>query len=109
MEQVRRAYGAVAEKYIELFGSRAQVHADDLALITRRLTLRGTVLDVGCGPGHLTAHLRSLEVDAIGIDLVRSSSTTPGPRTQAVATQSARCTSYPSPPGPWPAFWRGTR
>jgi ubiquinone/menaquinone biosynthesis C-methylase UbiE len=28
------------------------------------------VLDVGCGPGHLTAHLRSLGVDATGIDLV---------------------------------------
>jgi SAM-dependent methyltransferase len=25
---------------------------------------------VGCGPGHLTAHLRSLEVEAIGLDLV---------------------------------------
>ncbi|HMG41017.1 MAG TPA: class I SAM-dependent methyltransferase, partial [Acidimicrobiales bacterium] len=30
----------------------------------------GAVLDVGCGPGHLTAHLRSLEVDATGLDLV---------------------------------------
>jgi SAM-dependent methyltransferase len=28
------------------------------------------VLDVGCGPGHLTEHLRCLDVDAIGIDLV---------------------------------------
>ena len=28
------------------------------------------MLDVGCGPGHLTAHLRSLDVDAAGIDLV---------------------------------------
>jgi SAM-dependent methyltransferase len=61
----------MAEQYIELFGSRAQVHADDLALIARHLSIRpGTVLDVGCGPGHLTDHLRSLDVDAIGIDLV---------------------------------------
>jgi SAM-dependent methyltransferase len=28
------------------------------------------VLDVGCGPGHLTAHLRSLGVDSVGIDVV---------------------------------------
>jgi len=28
------------------------------------------VLDVGCGPGHLTSHLRSLDVEATGIDLV---------------------------------------
>jgi SAM-dependent methyltransferase len=71
LEQVRRAYGTRADQYIALFGSTAQVHADDLALIVRHLSIRpGTVLDVGCGPGHLTAHLRSLEVDATGIDLV---------------------------------------
>ena len=71
MEAVRRAYGVVAEQYIELFGSSSQVHADDLALIDRHLSIRpGLVLDVGCGPGHLTARLRSLGVDASGIDLV---------------------------------------
>lgn len=29
----------------------------------------GPVVDVGCGPGHVTAHLRDLGVDAFGIDL----------------------------------------
>lgn len=29
----------------------------------------GTVADVGCGPGHVTAHLSRLGVDAFGIDL----------------------------------------
>lgn len=29
----------------------------------------GPVADVGCGPGHITAHLRALGVDAFGIDL----------------------------------------
>jgi SAM-dependent methyltransferase len=29
----------------------------------------GPVVDVGCGPGHVTAHLRGLGVDAFGIDL----------------------------------------
>jgi SAM-dependent methyltransferase len=29
----------------------------------------GPVADVGCGPGHITAHLRELGVDAFGIDL----------------------------------------
>ncbi|MGC5032804.1 class I SAM-dependent DNA methyltransferase [Micromonospora sp. DT229] len=29
----------------------------------------GPVADVGCGPGHVTAHLRNLGVDAFGIDL----------------------------------------
>ncbi|TWG11535.1 methyltransferase family protein [Actinoplanes teichomyceticus] len=70
-ERVRDGYSAVAGLYIELFGSTAQVHADDLALIGRHLSIRpGRVLDLGCGPGHLTGHLRSLGVDATGIDMV---------------------------------------
>jgi ubiquinone/menaquinone biosynthesis C-methylase UbiE len=31
--------------------------------------VRGPVADVGCGPGHVTAHLHELGVDAFGIDL----------------------------------------
>jgi SAM-dependent methyltransferase len=70
MDEVRRAYGVMAEPYIELVRTN-ETHVDDLALIDRRLSIRsGTVLDAGCGPGHLTAHLRSLEVDAIGLDVV---------------------------------------
>jgi SAM-dependent methyltransferase len=30
---------------------------------------RGPVADLGCGPGHLTAHLRSLGLDAFGVDV----------------------------------------
>ena len=72
MEQLRRAYAAAAEQYIALFGSVDHVHEDDRALITRHLAkCPGTVLDVGCGPGHLTAYLRSLDVDAIGVDVVQ--------------------------------------
>ncbi|WP_345626834.1 class I SAM-dependent methyltransferase [Rugosimonospora acidiphila] len=71
MDQVRTAYTTAAELYIELFGTSKQVHADDLAFIGRHLASRpGTVLDLGCGPGHLTDYLRSLGVNATGIDLV---------------------------------------
>ncbi|GAA2693168.1 class I SAM-dependent methyltransferase [Actinoplanes palleronii] len=70
-EQVRDAYGSLAGLYINLFGTTEQHHADDLALVERHLTIRpGRVLDVGCGPGHYTAHLRSRGVDAVGIDPV---------------------------------------
>lgn len=70
MDAVGRAYDDMAEPYIELVRT-TEVHSDDLALIERHLSTRpGTVLDAGCGPGHLTAHLRSLEVDAIGLDVV---------------------------------------
>jgi SAM-dependent methyltransferase len=67
MEHVRRAYGSIAALYIDLFGAEDKVHADDLALIRRHLTGRpGPVLDLGCGPGHLTACLRSHGAEAIG-------------------------------------------
>ena len=70
-EKVRQAYTSIAELYIELFGTSQQVHADDLAFIGRHLASRpGTVLDLGCGPGHITGYLRSLGVDATGIDMV---------------------------------------
>ena len=71
MEQVRQAYASVAGLYIGLFGTTQQVHADDLAFIGRHLVGQpGTVLDLGCGPGHITGYLRSLGVDATGIDMV---------------------------------------
>lgn len=71
LDQVRHAYASVAELYIGLFGTSEQVHADDLAFIGRHLAGRpGTVLDLGCGPGHITDYLRSLGVDATGIDMV---------------------------------------
>jgi ubiquinone/menaquinone biosynthesis C-methylase UbiE len=70
LHQVEQAYGAAAEQYIDLIRC-TPMHAGDLALIARHLSIRpGAVLDVGCGPGHLTAHLRSLEVDAVGLDPV---------------------------------------
>ncbi|MEL6983530.1 MAG: class I SAM-dependent methyltransferase, partial [Actinomycetota bacterium] len=71
MEPVRDAYSALAEKYIELFATTEAGHPEDLALIARHLAIpSGVVLDVGCGPGHLTDHLRSLGADAVGFDLV---------------------------------------
>lgn len=70
-DKVRQAYASVADLYIGLFGTREQVDPDDLAFIGRHLATRtGPVLDLGCGPGHLTGYLRSLGVDATGIDLV---------------------------------------
>lgn len=71
LDQVRQAYTSVADLYIELLGTIEQVHADDLDFIKRHLAGRpGPVLDLGCGPGHLTEYLRLLGVDAAGIDVV---------------------------------------
>lgn len=86
MERVRTAYGRIADQYIELFASCGAVHPADLDLIGRHLGARGgAVIDVGCGPGHLTDHLCSLGADATGVDLVpefldHARSTYPGGR-----------------------------
>jgi len=70
VDSVRHAYGKNAPLYIEVCGDISTVHAGDLDLIERHLGVgTGAVLDVGCGPGHLTAHLQSLGVGAIGIDV----------------------------------------
>ncbi|MEV4623089.1 class I SAM-dependent methyltransferase [Asanoa sp. NPDC049573] len=71
LEPVRQAYASVAELYIDLFGTSQQVHPDDLAFIGRHLAGQtGPVLDLGCGPGHITEYLRALGADATGIDMV---------------------------------------
>jgi SAM-dependent methyltransferase len=85
-QSVQRAYSLLAEQYINLLGSVEHVHPDDLGLIGRYLAqASGPVLDLGCGPGHLTGFLRSLHADVTGIDLVpefiaHARSTHPGVR-----------------------------
>ncbi|WP_369137359.1 class I SAM-dependent DNA methyltransferase [Modestobacter versicolor] len=70
-QPVGRAYAALADRYIELFGSVASVHPDDLRLIDAHLgRLTGPVLDLGCGPGHLSGFLAGAGADVTGIDLV---------------------------------------
>lgn len=70
-DDVTTTYGRLAGRYIELFDNIDSVHPDDIAFIERHLGgASGRVIDVGCGPGQLTAHLRSLGLDAAGIDPV---------------------------------------
>ena len=68
---VQQAYSELAGLYIDLLGSVDVVHPDDLRLIEENLgRLTGPVLDLGCGPGHLTGFLASRCPDVTGIDLV---------------------------------------
>ena len=69
--EVQQSYSSLAQQYIDLLGSVETVHRDDLGLIERRLgRLRGPVLDLGCGPGHLTGFLHASGCEVTGIDLV---------------------------------------
>jgi SAM-dependent methyltransferase len=93
----------MADRYIELIASTAQVHRDDLAFISRHLAMKpGLVLDVGCGPGHLTGHLRLGGIDAIGIDLVPEFNERARLSFRTGATKSAASSILMCPTVPWP-------
>jgi SAM-dependent methyltransferase len=70
-ERVAQAYSSLAGRYIELFGSVDSVAPDDLRLIEAHLgRSTGPVLDLGCGPGHLSGFLSATGSAVTGIDLV---------------------------------------
>jgi SAM-dependent methyltransferase len=69
-DATRDSYDAVAETYVRLFGDELAGKPLDRALLAAFAeTVTGPVADVGCGPGHVTAYLRHLGLDATGIDL----------------------------------------
>src|SRR5512139_3869931 len=74
LEDTRTSYDTVARSYAELLRDGLA----GLPYLRAALALfaglvadgdGGPVADVGCGPGHVTAHLRGLGVDAFGVDL----------------------------------------
>ncbi|MFH7595551.1 class I SAM-dependent methyltransferase [Streptomyces racemochromogenes] len=74
-DRTRAAYDGVVELYASLFADR-RLEAQPFAramIATFAELVRGTgnprAADVGCGPGHLTALLHDLDVDAFGLDL----------------------------------------
>ncbi|TDD85011.1 class I SAM-dependent methyltransferase [Actinomadura darangshiensis] len=67
----RTAYDAVATLYADMFRDVLDGLPLDRGMITgfAELVPPGPVADLGCGPGHLTAVLHSLGLDASGLDL----------------------------------------
>ncbi|MGW5649213.1 class I SAM-dependent DNA methyltransferase [Saccharopolyspora sp. NPDC003752] len=74
LADTRTSYDTVAASYADQVRDAIAGHQHlraALALFADsvRAAGGGPVADVGCGPGHVTAHLRDLGVDAFGIDL----------------------------------------
>ncbi|WP_308250285.1 class I SAM-dependent methyltransferase [Sphaerisporangium fuscum] len=68
------AYDAMAVRYAEFVRNYLDGQPLDRATLAAfadfvRTAGAGPVLEVGCGPGHLTAHLQKLGLDASGVDL----------------------------------------
>jgi SAM-dependent methyltransferase len=70
--ELRATYDRVAAEYARHFVAELDAKPLDRALLAafaESVRGRGEVLDVGCGPGHVAAHLVGLGVDAAGLDL----------------------------------------
>ncbi|GAA2137525.1 class I SAM-dependent methyltransferase [Kitasatospora kazusensis] len=70
----RTAYDTVAVDYARLLSDALESRPLDRALFAAFAEFvqgadAGPVADLGCGPGHLTAHLHSLGLSAFGVDL----------------------------------------
>lgn len=74
LADTRTSYDTVAASYADqlrdAMATRPYMRAA-LALLAEKVQAvgGGPVADVGCGPGHITAHLCDLGVDAFGVDL----------------------------------------
>jgi len=72
LTMARTAYDTVAADYADLLRDSLATPAGTADRAVLRMfadLVDGPVADVGCGPGRITGHLRSLGVDAFGVDL----------------------------------------
>jgi SAM-dependent methyltransferase len=74
LHDTRAAYDAVASLYAERFSNALEGLPLERALLAAFAELvqaddAGPVADIGCGPGHVTAHLQALGPTTFGIDL----------------------------------------
>ncbi|WP_380164029.1 class I SAM-dependent DNA methyltransferase [Jannaschia sp. R86511] len=72
LDQVRDSYDRVADAYVDLAVGRLEGEPwlrAALDAFAEGVAGLGPVLDVGCGPGHVSAHLASRGLDVRGVDL----------------------------------------
>ncbi|GAA3448103.1 class I SAM-dependent DNA methyltransferase [Planomonospora venezuelensis] len=74
LRATRTAYDARAAEYAAFVSGSLETRPLDRAMFAVfaelvRAAGAGPVADLGCGPGHVTAHLHSLGLEAFGVDL----------------------------------------
>lgn len=67
----RRSYDTVATRYEQAISNGLAVKPLDRALLAAlaEQCSGGVVGDLGCGPGHVAAHLSALDAHVVGVDL----------------------------------------
>lgn len=113
-DDTRTAYDGVVELYASLFADRLETQPFSRAMIGTfaelvRATGNPRAADVGCGPGHLTAMLHELGLDAFGLDLSPAWSTTPGRPIRRCASKRRGWNPCRSRTARSAACWRTTR
>ena len=73
LHTVRAAYDAIAPVYADQFKDTLDDRPTERALLAAfaeviRREPAGTVADLGCGPGHIAAHLHTLGLSVLGVD-----------------------------------------
>ena len=73
LHTVRTAYDAIAPVYADLFKDTLDDRPTERALLAAFAELirrgpAGIVADLGCGPGHIAAHLHGLGLSVFGVD-----------------------------------------
>jgi ubiquinone/menaquinone biosynthesis C-methylase UbiE len=105
----RTSYDAVAAAYADQLSDELRRKPLDRALLTafaeQVLAVtpagRARVWDVGCGPGHVTAFLAGLGLDAAGIDLSGQMVTQARARHPDLRFSTGSMTALPAPDGSW--------
>lgn len=72
LDRLRESYDRVADAYVDLRAGDLGPHPwlrAALAAFAEEVRGLGPVLDVGCGPGQVAAHLAALGVEVSGVDL----------------------------------------
>ena len=72
LNHIRSAYDLAAEAYTRSFLDELNHKPLDIELMqkfARTVGIGQSVLDLGCGPGHTTAHLHSIGLKPVGVDL----------------------------------------
>ena len=71
LTDTRTSYDTVADSYADLMRDAiaGNPHLRAALRLFAELVGDGLVADVGCGPGHVIAHLTGLGVDVVGLDL----------------------------------------